>query len=64
MSYSLGYDLSYYAEVIVEYLFRYRGMTATQIAHILYGKHYTLAQEKSVYNYLRKLKKQKLYKLQ
>jgi hypothetical protein len=67
MSYSLGYDLSYYAEVIVEYLFRYRGMTATQIAHILYGKHYTLAQEKSVYNYLRKLKKQKLvtsYRLQ
>ncbi|GMO01738.1 hypothetical protein PthstB1num2_37790 [Parageobacillus thermoglucosidasius] len=29
MSYSLGYDLSYYAEVIVEYLLRYRGMRSS-----------------------------------
>jgi DNA-binding PadR family transcriptional regulator len=67
MSYSLGYNLSFHALVIIQILFEYRGLTANQIAHILHWGEYTLAQEKSVYNYLRKLKKQKLvtaYRLQ
>lgn len=60
MSYSFGYNLSFHAFLIIQILFEYRGLTANQIAHIMHWGDYTLAQEKSVYNYLRKLKKQKL----
>ncbi|MBA2873160.1 hypothetical protein HNQ85_003498 [Anoxybacillus calidus] len=67
MSYLFGHNLSIHSLKIIEILFKYRGMTANQIAHMIHSGHYTLAQEKSVYNYLGKLKKQKLvnsYRLQ
>lgn len=60
MAYSLGYNLSDLSFSIIKTLFIYRGMTATQIASLLHPYSYTLAQEKSIYNYLGKLKKQKL----
>lgn len=61
MSYILGYNLSQLAEQIIRTLLIYRGTSAKQLISLMNAPfQYTLSQEKSVYNYLRKLKKQGL----
>jgi hypothetical protein len=60
MSLEFGYNLTATSYLIIELLFKFRGVTATQLAALIYGKHYTLSQEKNIYNFLSKLKKQKL----
>ncbi|MCC3359450.1 replication-relaxation family protein [Bacillus sp. REN16] len=57
MSYLLSFNLSYFSIGIIEYLFKYRGMTASQLAAMQNPHGYSLSQEKSIYNYLLKLKK-------
>jgi hypothetical protein len=68
MAYVFGYNLTHYSERIIEILMKYRGITAKQLTAMMYPSvQYSLSEEKSVYNYLRKLKKQGLvasYKLQ
>jgi hypothetical protein len=46
--------------LIIELLFRFRGAIAIQLAALIFGNKYTLSQEKSIYNYLGKLKELKL----
>lgn len=61
MAYVLGYNLTPFAENIMKYLFEYRTMTAKQLATMIcFPDPIDLSKEKSVYNYLRKLKKQGL----
>lgn len=61
MPYILGFKLSERDEKILEFLFSYRGITAKQLIILLLGKSlYSLSEEKSVYNSLRKLKNQGL----
>lgn len=61
MPYILGFKLSERDEKILEFLFSYRGITAKQLITLLLGKPlYSLSEEKSVYNSLRKLKNQGL----
>ncbi|WP_336883832.1 replication-relaxation family protein [Priestia koreensis] len=60
MPYLLGYNLSPLSLNLIYQLFIYRGMTATQMASSLYTDQYLVSQEKSIYNYLGKLKKQQL----
>lgn len=68
MAYVFGYNLTHHSERILENLLIYRGMTARQLAALMSAPFpHSLSEEKSVYNYLRKLKKQGLvtsYKLQ
>jgi DNA-binding PadR family transcriptional regulator len=60
MTFILGQNISPFSKKLIETLFVYRGTTAIQIAEILFPVGYSLSQEKSVYNYLSKLKKKKL----
>ncbi|MGE7219622.1 replication-relaxation family protein [Priestia koreensis] len=60
MPYLLGYNLSPLSLNLIYQLYIYRGMTATQMASSLYTDQYLVSQEKSIYNYLGKLKKQQL----
>lgn len=61
MAYVFGYNLTPYSERIIEFLMTYRGMTAKQLTAMMHAPFsYNLSEEKSVYNYLRKLKKQGL----
>lgn len=61
MAYVFGYNLTNHSDRIMETLMSYRGMTAHQLAAMMcVPYHHSLSQEKSVYNYLRKLKKQGL----
>lgn len=63
MAYLFGYNLTQLSEQIIKTLMTYRGMTAKQLTSMLYGLYqYGLSEEKSVYNYLRKLKNQGLVK--
>lgn len=66
MAYFSGYNISPLSEQIIENLLLYRGMTAKQLTYLI-DPFPTLSLEKSIYNYLRILKKQGLvvsYKLQ
>lgn len=60
MAYTFGYKLTNYTIKMIDFLYIYRGMTALQLSEMLYPAGYTASQEKSVYNHLRKLKKQGL----
>lgn len=61
MTYLLGYNLTNRAETILTFLLSYRGVTAKQLTHLLFSSStFTLSEEKSIYNSLRKLKDQGL----
>lgn len=61
MAYAFGYNLSDKTERLLKLILSYRGLTAQQLAYIYFGTvQLTLSQEKSIYNDLRKLKKQSL----
>jgi DNA-binding PadR family transcriptional regulator len=62
MSYLIGQHISDHALDCIHFLFKYRGMTATQLAALMYDGSYTLSQEKTIYNSLRKLKQKGLVK--
>lgn len=61
MTYLLGYNLTNRAESILTILLSYRGVTAKQLTQLLFSSSdFTLSEEKSIYNSLRKLKGQGL----
>jgi hypothetical protein len=61
MAFIFGYNLSPHAEQILGTLLVYRGMTAKQLTALMNAPfQYNLSEEKSNYNYLRKLKNQGL----
>lgn len=61
MAYALGYNSSPHSDRILGTLLVYRGMTAKQLTAIMNAPfQYNLSEEKSNYNYLRKLRKQGL----
>jgi sugar-specific transcriptional regulator TrmB len=61
MAYVFGFNLSHQSERILKTLLIYRGMTAKQLTGFLFGPlQHSLSEEKSVYNYLRKLRGQGL----
>lgn len=61
MTYLLGYNLTDRAESILTILLSYRGVTAKQLTQLLFSSStFTLSEEKSIYNSLRKLKGQGL----
>ncbi|MCM3612703.1 replication-relaxation family protein [Planococcus sp. MERTA32b] len=61
MTYLLGYNLTSRAETILTTLLSYRGATAKQLTQLVFSPStFTLSEEKSIYNSLRKLKDQGL----
>lgn len=68
MAHVMGFNISLRDKIILAILLSYRGVTAKQLTIFVMGnRDYTLSEEKSIYNSLRKLKKQGLifaFKLQ
>lgn len=61
MAYVMGFNISLRDKIILAFLLSYRGMTAKQLTKFITGNSdFTLSEEKSIYNSLRKLKKQGL----
>lgn len=61
MTYLFGFTITDRSESILTILLKYRGVTAKQLLQLLFSSaSYTLSDEKSIYNSLRKLKEQGL----
>lgn len=62
MASMFGYDITNYGIKLIEWLLNYREVQPHHLASLQYGVNFSQAQEKTIYKYLRKLKKQKLIK--